>query len=158
MTQGSNLCLLHWQADSLTIEPPGKSLVLPIGALLGPWRRAYKCMPVPSISGAGPHLTSLKVSWLTSQTQKSPPTYCRYQGSHPGRKVVNLVSHSLLDSSRALPGPWRHIASETGVEEACKPEQRPVVGAWAGDSSLHQSLVWILLILSSWSGPWRRCS
>ena len=102
-------------------------------------------------------LTSLKVSWLTSQTQKSPPTYCRYQGSHPGRKVVNLVSQSLLDSSRALPGPWRHIASETGVEEACKPEQRPVVGAWAGDSSLHQSLVWILLILSSWSGPWRRC-
>jgi len=25
-TQGLNLCLLHWQADSLPIEPPGKSL------------------------------------------------------------------------------------------------------------------------------------
>ena len=73
-------------------------------------------------------LTSLKVSWLTSQTQKSPPTYCRYQGSRPGRKVVSLVSHSLPGSSRALPGPWRHTASETGVEEACKPEQRHVVG------------------------------
>ena len=26
-TQGSNLCLLHWQADSLPLAPPGQSLI-----------------------------------------------------------------------------------------------------------------------------------
>ncbi|XP_061240798.1 serine/threonine-protein kinase 36 isoform X4 [Bos javanicus] len=146
-TQEPQLCLSHLSQRGSILMSTLKHLLSP--SFLHHLGQASSASLLPWMW----MLTSLKVSWLTSRTQKSPPTYCRYQGSHPGRKVVNLVSHSLLDSCRALPGPWRHIASETGVEEACKPEQRPVVGAWAGDSSLHQSLVWILLILSSWSGP-----
>ena len=72
-TQGSNphlFCLLHWQAGSLPLEPPGKALYLSSHSCM--YGTSMYCVSVISVRQLEQEKRSPKWRWLKDKEGKSP--------------------------------------------------------------------------------------
>ena len=138
LTQGSNLhllCLLHWQADSLPLAPPGKQLVLNRTRVLEaltvapyargclsltkfilhhqpesyswPWPqiRVFACHPTALFQGHGLHDSSSWLLWADT-AQPSLPT----QALILGLSLLWPVTVGVEGSQITISGRFHHVS------------------------------------------------
>ena len=100
-TRGSNLCLLHWQADSLPLVPPGKPLKTHLGEYV---KVAKLCLTLCDPMDCTVHgiLQARILEWVASHSLLQG--IFRAQGSNPGLlDCRQILYHLRLQGSLTRP-------------------------------------------------------